>query len=267
VLEALLVNRKAEDRYSNILKTEFIERAKPDYMEKDLDYLDGANGDVHNGFDVFADARLDNRKCVDGDEVVINDGNIEHKLPDSTQGGVQSNGEYVTDIDDSGLDETCTSTTLRMDGNDVLEEEPLSNSSDGGALALPTSTSTVLCRGPGHVKICCACFHRDDRFGRSWRCRRECAVINGVWGPTVCNAECEPDKLESEVGDDSKAEMSENVHKESDQVTQISASTDFVPEDATSTGSWATLEMAGQHEKVPKSGRIWSSRRTATGRS
>ena len=50
---------------------------------------------------------------------------------------------------------------------------------------------TVLCRGAGHVSICGACFHKDDRFGNSWRCRQECKNIDGIWGPTVCCPECE----------------------------------------------------------------------------
>ena len=53
-------------------------------------------------------------------------------------------------------------------------------------------TVDVLCKGVGHISICGACFHTDDRFGTSWRCKRACATIDGIWGPTVCCKECNP---------------------------------------------------------------------------
>lgn len=46
-----------------------------------------------------------------------------------------------------------------------------------------------ICRGPRHTR-CMHCFHADDRFGRSWRCRRHCAVVHGKWGPTICSEDC-----------------------------------------------------------------------------
>ena len=52
------------------------------------------------------------------------------------------------------------------------------------------STSPVLCRGPGHVHRCEHCYFVDGRFGRNRRCLRECAVVGGIWGPTICCSSC-----------------------------------------------------------------------------
>ena len=59
----------------------------------------------------------------------------------------------------------------------------------------------LLCRGPGHSK-CSNCFVVDDQFGRSWRCRRQCAVVDGVWGPTVCSEECVQEEGELDQKED-----------------------------------------------------------------
>merc|ERR1712039_589434 len=56
-----------------------------------------------------------------------------------------------------------------------------------------TTSKARLCRGPGHVRECQYCFYTDDRFGRHYKCKRECDIIDGVWGPTVCCAECRPE--------------------------------------------------------------------------
>lgn len=47
----------------------------------------------------------------------------------------------------------------------------------------------VVCRGIGHIR-CSHCFY-NDRFGRHQDCTRQCAVIDGVWGPGICSPECQ----------------------------------------------------------------------------
>jgi hypothetical protein len=56
----------------------------------------------------------------------------------------------------------------------------------------------LLCRGRGHIRACEHCFFTDARFGRHHRCVRECAVIGGQWGPTVCSPESKPE-MEPEI--------------------------------------------------------------------
>ena len=178
----------------------------------------------------------------------------EEILLDNTRGDVQTASTYAQKIAYSGAGESyCVTgdTTARMTEDVALGDDPDSNAF-GGTSEIPLLSPKVLCRGAGHVKVCGACYHRDDRFGRSCRCRRECAVLDGVWGPTVCSAECEPNKLEHE----------EKI--ENDQTTQISVSTDFTMGDETSTsiGSCMSVEMTGhrRHNDKPKTGRVWSSR-------
>ena len=58
-------------------------------------------------------------------------------------------------------------------------------------------TQRLLCRGTGHIRRCESCYFVDGRFGKNQRCVRECAVVDGVWGPTVCSRECKPGALNS----------------------------------------------------------------------
>lgn len=56
-----------------------------------------------------------------------------------------------------------------------------------------------LCRGVGHVSTCQWCSHTTDRFGpyrKSLLCDRGCTTIDGVWGPTICCADCKPESVE-----------------------------------------------------------------------
>ena len=53
----------------------------------------------------------------------------------------------------------------------------------------------ILCRGPGHIRACSFCFFTDERFGMHWKCDRQCATIDGVWGQTVCCRECKPESV------------------------------------------------------------------------
>ena len=72
----------------------------------------------------------------------------------------------------------------------------------------------VLCRGDAHDNVCGRCFFTDDRFGRHWNCERECAVINGVWGPTVCSNKCRrDDNLATALETDVRASGSEGIKK------------------------------------------------------
>lgn len=71
---------------------------------------------------------------------------------------------------------------------------------------------TTVCRGEGHIS-CKHCFFTDDRFGRSWRCERQCMTINGVWGPSICSAACQP-TLSTSTGEQAPDAGEEDVKEE-----------------------------------------------------
>ena len=83
-----------------------------------------------------------------------------------------------------------------IDGGQKKDAEPLAGGKAVSAENCENNkkpASVILCRGPGHVKVCGACFHKDGGFGRSWRCTRECLTIDGVWGPSICCSQCAPE--------------------------------------------------------------------------
>lgn len=53
-----------------------------------------------------------------------------------------------------------------------------------------TETIRPLCRGRGHVR--CSHCYCSDRFGRHELCQRQCAMIGGSWGPSLCATGCMP---------------------------------------------------------------------------
>jgi len=82
-----------------------------------------------------------------------------------------------------------------MSREEVEDELERTNVASGGGWPKASDRDAAtfrVCGGPGHIEVCGKCFFKDDRFGRSPRCTRECAVIDGVWRPTRCCPECHP---------------------------------------------------------------------------
>ena len=82
-----------------------------------------------------------------------------------------------------------------LDLPDILENEADNEGPDKTGI---TGVDKVKCRGPGHIRACDFCFFVDERFGRHWRCKRQCITINGQWGPTICCEACDPEALVSD---------------------------------------------------------------------
>ena len=81
-----------------------------------------------------------------------------------------------------------------------IDEEAESGNGKGlgaSSYVMKKTSLPVLCSGTGHVRRCEFCYYVDGRFGRHRRCQRECAVVDGLWGPTVCCADCMPEQRDT----------------------------------------------------------------------
>lgn len=124
------------------------------------------------------------------------------------EGNTPSSRNEMTRCDETALlkDENEDSKLIeKVDAlQDVSEESELGDaivsnteSKIEHAREVTSDREPVLCRGPGHVRESGLCYFVDDRFGRHWQCKRQCATIEGQWGPTICCEECSPEPLKS----------------------------------------------------------------------